>query len=87
MIDNMDATFHPERYVRLPPRIKDEKDSDYLMRVKTFTQGFESGQDSMCLMFDRLIEAMESQTFKIPNGLSREEKRKFILNSVIEGDI
>lgn len=87
MIDDIDAIFNPERYVRLPPRTKDEKDSDYLVRVKVFTQGFESGQDSMYMMFDRLIDAMESETFKIPNGLSREEKRNFILNSVVKGDI
>lgn len=55
--------------------------------LESIESDFESGQDSMYMMFDRLIDAMESETFKIPNGLSREEKRNFILNSVVKGDI
>ena len=87
MKEMCDAITNPDDYFLLPPRHIDEPDKDYLLRVKAFTQGWRSGEQSMYVMFDRLIDAMESETFKIPNGLSREEKRNFILNSVIKGDI
>ena len=87
MKEMCDAVINPEDYFLLPPRAVDEIDKEYLLRVKSFTQGWKSGEQSMYMVFDRLIEAVESETFKIPQGLTREEKRKYILNSVVEGDI
>lgn len=87
MKEMCDDITNPDDYFLLPPRAVGEPDKDYLLRVKSFTQGWRSGEQSMYMVLDRLIEAVESETFKMPQGLTREEKRQYILNSVVEGDI